>query len=110
MRRILIGRARQKAALKAGGEWNRVELLSHELPDVRNEFDLIALDDTLQKLEVQDRRAANLVKLRFFGGLTMAEAAATLGVSVGTAENDWAYAKSWLKRQLRRSREGSRTN
>jgi DNA-directed RNA polymerase specialized sigma24 family protein len=65
-----------------------------------NQLDVLALDDALHQLAAEDQRAAELVKLRFFAGLTVSEAAKALEVSVATAENDWAYAKSWLKLQL----------
>ena len=63
-------------------------------------LDLLALDEALQRLAIHDPWACDVVKLRFFAGLTVPQAAKSLGVSVATAENDWAYAKSWLKLQL----------
>jgi DNA-directed RNA polymerase specialized sigma24 family protein len=63
--------------------------------------ELLALHDALDALAGVDADAANLVRLRFFGGLTMAEAAQTLGISVRTAHHVWAYARSWLRRQMR---------
>jgi DNA-directed RNA polymerase specialized sigma24 family protein len=76
-----------------------------ELSDVEPEIqgpklDLIALDAALDQLAVRDSRAADLVKLRFFAGLTMPQAAEALGVSLATVENDWAYAKCWLRLQI----------
>ena len=76
-----------------------------ELPDLPPEFhgpdvDLLALSEALDKLQVKDARAAELVKLRFFAGLTRHQAAEALGVSVATADNDWAYAKGWLKAEI----------
>ena len=65
-----------------------------------SQLDLIALDEALSRLESVDQRAAQVVKLRFFAGLTVRQAAESLGVSLATAENDWAYAKSWLRMQL----------
>jgi RNA polymerase sigma factor (TIGR02999 family) len=100
MRRILIGQARRKASLKAGGERQRVDLSDVE-PEIQGpKLDLIALDAALEQLAARDSRAAALVKLRFFAGLTMPQAAEALGVSVATVENDWAYAKSWLRVQM----------
>jgi RNA polymerase sigma factor (TIGR02999 family) len=100
MRRILIGQARHKASLKAGGEFKRVDLSAVE-PEIQGpQLDLIALDAALDELAARDPRAATLVKLRFFAGLTMPEAAQALGVSLATVENDWAYAKSWLRLQM----------
>jgi RNA polymerase sigma factor (TIGR02999 family) len=93
MRRILVERARSKQSLKGGGDHCR-----QELPDIAVEapvpnIDLMALDEALQKFEKTDKRKAELVKLRFFAGLTNAEAAEALGISPSTADNDWAYAR-----------------
>ena len=66
-------------------------------------MDLIALSESLEKLQTKDPRAAELVKLRFFAGLTRHQAAEVLGISVATADNDWAYAKGWLKAELART-------
>ena len=100
MRRILIGQARRKASLKAGGERQRIDLSDVE-PEIQGpQIDLIALDSALEQLTARDPRAAALIKLRFFAGLTMPEAAEVLGVSLATVENDWAYAKCWLRLQI----------
>jgi RNA polymerase sigma factor (sigma-70 family) len=61
---------------------------------------LLAVDEALRKLEQQDPRKAELVRLRFFAGLTLAEAAKALGISASTADNDWAYAKTWLRLEM----------
>jgi len=98
MRRILIDRARHKQTGKAGGGRRRLEL--DDIEPVLKEGDgerLLALDEALQQLEAEDPRKADLVKLRFFAGLTAEQAAAALGVSTSTAEKDWAYARSWLR-------------
>jgi RNA polymerase sigma factor (TIGR02999 family) len=100
MRRILVERARHKRSLKAGGGRRRQELPDIELPAAGPRLDLLALHDALTKLEQQDKRRAELVKLRFFAGLTIAEAAEALGVSASTADNDWAYARSWLRLEI----------
>ena len=98
MRRILIDRARHKQTCKAGGGRHRLDL-----DDIEQAFEegngdrLIALDAALQQLEAEDPRKAELVKLRFFAGLTVEQAAAALGVSTSTAEKDWTYARSWLR-------------
>jgi RNA polymerase sigma factor (TIGR02999 family) len=107
MRRILVENARHKRSQKAGGEWQRLELSDVE-PAMRSPpVDVLGLSEALDKLESKDARKAALVKLRFFAGLTNEEAAVALGVSTATADNDWAYAKSWLKLQLERESAGS---
>ena len=98
MRRILIDRARHKQTHKAGGGRRRLDLDDIEPAlEEENGDRLLALDEALLQLEVEDPRKAELVKLRFFGGLTAEQAAAALGVSTSTAEKDWAYARSWLR-------------
>lgn len=98
MRRILVDRARHKQTEKAGGGLRRVELDDVEPALVEPDCDvLLALDEALRQLEAKDARKAELVKLRFFAGLTAEEAAAALRVSTSTAEKDWAYARSWLR-------------
>jgi RNA polymerase sigma factor (TIGR02999 family) len=99
MRRILVENARRKRGPAAGGGHRRVEL-PEEVPVPGPDLDVIALSELLDKLQIQDPRAAELVKLRFFAGLTRHQAADVLGVSVATADNDWAYAKGWLKAEL----------
>jgi RNA polymerase sigma factor (TIGR02999 family) len=99
MRRILVEIARRKRGPEAGGGHCRVELsaiAATQAPDL----DVIALSESLKKLQTKDPRAAELVKLRFFAGLTRHEVAEILGISVATADNDWAYAKGWLKAEL----------
>src|SRR5207237_1946219 len=100
MRRILIERARHKASAKAGGELQRVDLSEIEPAIPGPQLDLLALNTALEELEKTDARAAAVVKLRFFTGMTTPEAANALGVSLATAENDWAYAKSYLRLKL----------
>ena len=100
MRRILVERARHKRSLKAGGGRRRQELPDVELAVPAPRLDLLALHEALTRLERRDPRRANLVKLRFFAGLTIAQAAEALGVSESTADNDWAYARSWLRLEI----------
>ncbi|HJT30904.1 MAG TPA: ECF-type sigma factor [Pirellulales bacterium] len=100
MRRILVERARHKRTLKAGGDWHRVELVDLALAAAGPDLDLIALSDALDRLEAQDHRAAQVVKLRFFAGLTIEAAAEMLGIATSTADSDWAYARSWLRLEL----------
>src|SRR2546421_155930 len=97
MRRILIDQARPKGTRKAGGGRRRVDRGDVEPALDGPDLELLALDEALRELEKQDPRRAEVVKLRFFAGLTTEQAAAALGVSTSTAENDWAYARSWLR-------------
>jgi RNA polymerase sigma factor (TIGR02999 family) len=96
MRRILVERARHKKSLKAGGDHQRVELADIQAVEGSGD-DLLLLHEALEKLEKKDKRKADLVKLRFFAGLTNEQAASVLGVSTSTADNDWAYTRSWLR-------------
>jgi RNA polymerase sigma factor (TIGR02999 family) len=100
IRRILIENARRKQGPEAGGGLGRIELSDVAAEVQEPDLDLIALSDALDKLQAKDPRAAELVKLRFFAGLTRHQAAEVLGISVATADNDWAYAKGWLRAQL----------
>ena len=100
MRRILVENARRKAGPEAGGKHERVEL-SHVDPEIHGpKFDLLALNDALDTLNEMDARAAELVKLRFFTGLSNEQAAKILNISPSTAYEDWAYAKCWLRAEM----------
>jgi RNA polymerase sigma factor (TIGR02999 family) len=103
MRRILIEAARRKKADKAGGGWQRHELLDAELAVDSTGDDLFAVDEALTRLAASHPRAARLVQLRFFLGQTLEEAAANLGLQARTAYRDWAYARAWLRRELDRA-------
>jgi RNA polymerase sigma factor (TIGR02999 family) len=100
MRRILVDAARHKRSQKAGGKLRRVELADADPAVPGVDIDLIALDEALAKLERKDPRKAQLVKLRFFAGLTVGQAALALGISPSTADEDWAYARSWLRLEI----------
>jgi RNA polymerase sigma factor (TIGR02999 family) len=101
MRRILVENARRKGRLKRGGDQHqRVALSAVEPEAARLGDDVLALHEALEKLQVQHPRKAELVKLRFFAGLTMEQAAQVLDVSTSTADNDWAYARSWLSVEI----------
>ena len=107
MRRILVDRARRKAAAKRGGKRDRVEF-SPDLaaaPEVHE--DLVALDAALDRLAAEYPVQAELVKLRYFGGLTLPDAAAALGLSERTAGRHWAFARAWLRREVESSGEKS---
>ncbi len=99
MRQILIDAARRKAAGKRGGGWSKVPIdqtASMAAPDGSPADDLLALDEALEALAAEDPRKARLVELRYFAGLSVADAAAALGISEATAKRDWLYARSWL--------------
>ena len=101
MRRILLNRARDKKRLKRGGERHRVDLDHIEIALDTKDEDLIALDEALAQLASEDPDAARLVNLRFFAGLTLKDAAASLGLTQRTAERQWTYARAWLYARLR---------
>jgi RNA polymerase sigma factor (TIGR02999 family) len=101
MRRILINRARDKHRLKRGGVRKKVDLDRVELASETPPEDLLAFDEALEKLARQDRTCAELVRLRFFAGLSVGEAAEALGISARTADRYWAYARAWLYEELR---------
>ncbi|HEX7880813.1 MAG TPA: sigma-70 family RNA polymerase sigma factor [Candidatus Eisenbacteria bacterium] len=95
MRRILVNHARERSALKRGGGFRKVSL-TEALDTPGPEVDLAGLDEALRRLADLDSRKARVVELRFFGGLTNAEAAEVLAVSEATIERDWSFARAWL--------------
>ncbi|KAA0131510.1 sigma-70 family RNA polymerase sigma factor [Gimesia chilikensis] len=105
MRRILVESARRKSRTRHGGKVQRVELNPDLISPPNLGVDLLALDEALHRLELLDERKARLVKLRYFAGLSMSEAAQALGVSLATTERDWRYARVWLLRELSEERE-----
>jgi len=102
MRRILIERARRRKELKYGGDQGRVDLDDVVLPCDAPEFSLklLALDEALEKLSQQDKIKADVVKLRYFAGLTIEQTAEVLGVSRNTTKRCWAYARAWLLQEI----------
>jgi RNA polymerase sigma factor (TIGR02999 family) len=100
MRRILVEKARRKRAAKRGGDRARVALDHIEIAVSDVSDDLLALDAALTQLAVADPKAAELVKLRYFAGLTIKQAAEVLGVSPRTADSLWAYARAWLLQKI----------
>lgn len=102
MRRVLVDHARAKGYQKRGGDAVRVTFEEMALPGRAPDRDLVALDDALEALAKMDERKGQVVDMRFFGGLSVEETAAVLGVSVETVMRDWKFAKSWLLRELRR--------
>jgi RNA polymerase sigma factor (TIGR02999 family) len=103
MRRILINQARDKKRLKRGGNRGRVDLDQLAIVEDASDEDLLALDDALERLAQQHKACADLVKLRFFTGLTQTEAAACLGIARRTANRYWAFARVWLYDALRKN-------
>jgi len=100
MRRILVESARRKQRLKRGGGRERESLEEDQIAAPSVDGDLIELDAALEKLQAKDSRKAELIKLRYFAGLTQQQAAEALGTSVATADRDWAYARAWLLREM----------
>ena len=100
MRRILVEIARRKRRIKHGGGLGRINLDAILCGVAAPSDELLAIDDALVRLESLDPMAASLVKLRFFAGMTMPEAAAALGVPLRTAERNWTFARTWLFREL----------
>lgn len=101
MRRILIENARRKHGARRGGQCTRHDLDPQLAADPDRSEDLLALDEALERFAAIEPRAAEVVKLRFFAGLTLDEAAVALGISPRTADSDWAYARAWLTTTLR---------
>jgi len=102
MRRILVERARRKRRLKHGGDRGRKDLDDSDWISLPEDVDLLALDEALDRLEREDEAKAKLVKLRFFTGMTLAEAAEALGISRATADRHWAYARAWLFNEIKK--------
>ena len=106
MRRILVESARRKKRLKHGGELQRVDADEVEVSSPIPDEELLALDEALDRLATVDARAAEVVKLCFFVGLTQEEAAKELGISLATAERLWSFARAWLFQEMQRTRDG----
>lgn len=100
MRRILLNRARDRQRLKRGGGRQRIDLDQIEVALDTPDEDLLALDEAMEALAVEDAACANLVKLRFFAGLSLREAAEALAIPRRTADRHWAYARAWLVARL----------
>jgi RNA polymerase sigma factor (TIGR02999 family) len=108
MRRILVESARRKKRLKHGGELQRVDVDEVELPLPMPDDELLALDEALDRLATVDSRAAEVVKLCFFVGLTQEQAGKELGISLATAERLWSFARAWLFQEMQKQRDGPR--
>jgi RNA polymerase sigma factor (TIGR02999 family) len=107
MRRILVEQARRKRTLKGGGAVQRVDLAGIDPVVAGPTLDLLALNEALEKLAAKDPRKAELIKLRFFAGLTNEQVAQALGVATSTVDLDWAYAKSWLRVEMSAEARGT---
>jgi RNA polymerase sigma factor (TIGR02999 family) len=104
MRRILIDKARRKRTLRHGGGQQRVDLEDVAVAAPDDDDQLLAVNEALDKLAVQNKVEAELVKLRYFVGMTLEETAAVLGISARTADNYWAHARAWLYKEIERNR------
>jgi RNA polymerase sigma factor (TIGR02999 family) len=104
MRRILIESARRKRRLKRGGDQLRVNLDAVELAEAPPEEKVLLIDEAVELLKAQDPERANVVVMKFYGGFTNEEVAASLGVTVRTIERQWAFAKAWLYQSIRATR------
>ena len=100
MRRILVDHARASRAIKRGGAEARIDADHHDVPWLPSDVDVVSLDVALSRLETIEPRWSQLVELRFFAGLTVAETASVLDVSPGTVKRDWSLALAWLYREL----------
>ena len=101
MRQVLVDHARSRGAAKRGGGWSRITISAVDSgAGPGDPVDALALDAALTKLAQSEARAAQVVELRFFGGLTIPEAADVLGVSHTTVESDWAFARAWIRKEL----------
>ena len=104
MRRILIEKARRRQARRHGGDQQRVDMVEVEVAAPGEDEELLAVHAALDQLAAQNQGEAELVKLRYFVGLTLSEAAEALGISERTADNYWAHARAWLYREIKRER------
>lgn len=105
MRRILVDQARRKKRVRHGGQLRR-QTLDENYPAIApavDQIDLLGLNEALERLEAASPRRSQLVKLRYFIGLSLPEVAQILGISQSTAEADWTYAKTWLKREMEKT-------
>lgn len=108
MRRILIEHARKRGRVKRGGDYQRIPLDLDVLAREAEPEEISAVDGAIQRLEQKDPRMGEIVRLRFFVGLSVAETAAALGLSDRTVRREWALARAWLSRELKRDQGGQR--
>ena len=100
MRRILVENARRKRRTRNGGDRQRLNLAGFDPADERTDEDLLVLDEALTQLAVEHEMVAEVVKLRYFAGLTIEQTACALGISVRTANRHWAFARAWLHQTI----------
>ena len=100
MRRILVDHARRRGAAKRGGNWHRIALDDNRVIESNRDEDVLALEDALTKLAKLDPRQAQMIELRFFGGLSIAEVAKVMGISKRSVEREWTMVRAWLRREL----------
>jgi RNA polymerase sigma factor (TIGR02999 family) len=105
MRRILLDGARRRGAAKRGGGWTRITLNDRLIPGLESDDGLVALDEAMERLSELDPRQAQMVELRFFGGLSVDEVAEVLGMSKRSVEREWTMVRAWLRRELSKSGE-----
>jgi RNA polymerase sigma factor (TIGR02999 family) len=101
MRRILVDQARRKLSLRRGGSLQRRPIEDQEIEAPEPSVDLLAVHEALERFQAVDATAAQIVKLRYFAGLTIPQAAEALGISTSTADRSWAYARAWLHAALK---------
>lgn len=106
MRRILIDRARRKNAARHGGSQERVDVDDVEIITPAPDDELLAVHEVLDLFAAHDPQKAELVKLRYFAGLPLQEAADALGISLATAKRNWTYSRAWLFREIKRAKAG----
>jgi RNA polymerase sigma factor (TIGR02999 family) len=106
MRRILVDQARRKLSLRRGGDLQRHPIEDQEIEAPEPAVDLLAVHEALERFQSVDAVAAQIVKLRYFAGLTIPQAAEALGVSTSTADRSWAYARAWLHTALKHNEAG----
>ena len=101
MRQVIIDDARSRSRGKRGGGWQRIRLDDSEIPSSDGDLSLLALDEAMTRLAAADKRKAQVVEMRFFGGMTNGEIAEFVGVSVDTVKRDWTFARLWLAREIK---------
>jgi RNA polymerase sigma factor (TIGR02999 family) len=107
MRRILVDQARRKLSLRQGGSLQRHPIEDQEIEAPEPSVDVLAVHEALERFQGVDATAAEIVKLRYFAGLTIPQAAEALGISTSTADRSWAYARAWLHTALKQDAEGA---